>query len=273
MRPEEASGRPPVVVSRAIIFDLDGTVVDSHLAIEETRQALLALLGGSALGADGAGGPAPSLSELLRQAQGRGPDAGARAMGLVDAMEARAIPTPMPGAREVLRRLGRERDLGIGLLTNSGRDGALGLLERLDMGSLFDVVLCREDVPALKPSPHGLERMVARMGGPARVLYVGDSWIDARAARDAGVSFVAFRLSDNRLRARGLGAPQAHAEDWSELSRVLGAWLSVAAAGAGHGRAPSRSTQSGHAGGDGCHGRTDHRPGPGGTHGGTGGGE
>lgn len=231
----EGTGRPRFTVSRAIVFDLDGTVVDSHLDLDGTRRALQSLVSqarrdrAGTASEDGTSTAAPSLSELLREAQALGPEEGQAATALVDAMEARALPVVMTGARAALRRLGRERDLGIGILTNSGRDGALGLLERLDIRPLFDVILCREDVPMLKPSPLGLRRMVEQLGNPGRTVYVGDSWIDARAAEEAGIPFVAFRLSEDRLRSRGLPTPMAHAADWAELDRLLRAWLTAPA--------------------------------------------
>lgn len=222
-------GRP--AVRRAVALDLDGTVVDSHLAIDETRAQVLALVrdaDGVALRGTGPGEKdpfPPSLSELLRAAGALGPAVAAEAFRLVDEMERRAVPTYMPGARDVLAWLRCQPDLAVGLLTNSGREGALGLLERLEGVQWFDVILCRDDVPRLKPSPLGLCLLRERLSNPDRMLYVGDSWIDACAAQEAKIPFVAFRLSAEVLEARQLRPPTASAANWSELRRVLGCWL------------------------------------------------
>ncbi len=238
--PWEGQGRSTHTFTRAVIFDLDGTVVDSHLAIEKTREAVRALVQAAGGRGSGAGerpvgtsvfGP-PSLSELLREARDLGPEVYTQALRQVDDMERRAVPSLMEGVRETLGWLGRQRDLGLGLLTNSGRDGATALLERLETIQFFDVILCREDVPMLKPSPLGLRLALERLGCPARALYVGDSWIDARAAEEAGVPFVAFRLDDAALESRRLTRPWARAKTWPSLSRLLSTWLSE---GADHG--------------------------------------
>lgn len=61
-----------------------------------------------------------------------------------------------------------------------------GLLDR------FDLIVGGEDIARFKPDPQGLLMAVERLNAdPAQTLYVGDSVIDAQAAQNAGLSFVA----------------------------------------------------------------------------------
>lgn len=54
----------------------------------------------------------------------------------------------------------------------------------------YDEIIGGEDVENAKPSPDGLELMVERLGvDKADILYVGDSYIDAQTAQNAGVDF------------------------------------------------------------------------------------
>lgn len=53
-----------------------------------------------------------------------------------------------------------------------------------------DIVIGGEDVKAAKPDPQGLELIIGRFGADKKdVLYIGDSYIDAETARNAGVDF------------------------------------------------------------------------------------
>jgi len=59
---------------------------------------------------------------------------------------------------------------------------------------LFDLVVCALDVTFPKPHPEALNRVIDHFGvRPEEVMYVGDSQVDEKAAREAGIFFVAYR--------------------------------------------------------------------------------
>jgi len=63
----------------------------------------------------------------------------------------------------------------------------------------FDVIVGGEDVAAHKPDPEGLLKAISMVGcQKEEVLFVGDSTVDARTAKNAGVDFVAVLTGDNR---------------------------------------------------------------------------
>ncbi len=58
----------------------------------------------------------------------------------------------------------------------------------------FDLVVCARDVARPKPHPEALEKILHHFRAkPRQAVYVGDSDVDARAARGAGVRFVAYK--------------------------------------------------------------------------------
>jgi phosphoglycolate phosphatase len=106
-----------------------------------------------------------------------------------------SVMTPLtrmvPGACDALRRL-KNAGLKLGLVSQKLRYRVEEVLIREDISAYFDVVLGAEDVPAFKPDPSGLLLALERLQAtPEEALYVGDTTIDAEAAANAGLRFVA----------------------------------------------------------------------------------
>ncbi|MBO7675801.1 MAG: HAD-IA family hydrolase, partial [Atopobiaceae bacterium] len=94
--------------------------------------------------------------------------------------------TPFPGVMETLHEL-RARGMRMALLSNKLDEGVQALAQR-HFPDLFDAV--RGDAPPLprKPDPTSLLQMLEAMGAtPAHAAYVGDSAVDVKLARNAGV--------------------------------------------------------------------------------------
>jgi HAD superfamily hydrolase (TIGR01549 family) len=92
---------------------------------------------------------------------------------------------PEAGATEALAMLA-QRGHPLAVLTNNARSSALPALAAYDMRKYFRAVLCRDDVPRLKPYPDGLQVAATLLGRPRRLIMVGDSWLDGAAAAAAG---------------------------------------------------------------------------------------
>ena len=181
-----------------VIFDLDGTLVDSAPDIGRIGSVVLA-----------AEGAAPLTLEETRRFVGAGAAifvrrmSVARGLPLDEATQARLLAAfldlyegavdltvPMPGAVDALARL-QAAGHPLGVCTNKPEAPARALLAHLDLARFFGCVVGGDTLPVRKPDPAPLARVVqARGGGPA--LYVGDSEIDAEAAARAGLPFALY---------------------------------------------------------------------------------
>ncbi len=97
----------------------------------------------------------------------------------------------LPGARAAVSRFA---DRPRGLVTGSSRAEAGHMLTLLGLADAFAVRLCAEDVPRSKPAPDGYRMACERLGlAPARVLVIEDSASGVAAGRAAGCVVVAVR--------------------------------------------------------------------------------
>lgn len=155
---------------RGVIFDLDGTLVDSRLDFDAIRRDV------------GLPPGQPILEALDRMPPGEQRD---RFLDILRQHESRGAnqATPMPGVFEFLAALG-ERGMGSAVLTRNSRESTEQTLQRL--GLALSPVMTRDDVPP-KPDPSGLIDICAEWGvEPEEVIYIGDFLFDIQAGRNAG---------------------------------------------------------------------------------------
>lgn len=180
----------------AVIFDLDGTLIDSAPDIHAAVNRLLADEGLAPLpfavvkGFIGAG--AGVLIQRVIAATGLPEDAHARLFGrfLADYETAHDLTRPYPGVGAALRALA-EAGHGLAICTNKPMAPTRTVLRHLGLQDHFAVVLGGDSLPQRKPDPAPLLATLAAMGGgPA--LFVGDSEIDAECAARAGLDFALF---------------------------------------------------------------------------------
>ena len=156
--------REPV---EAVIFDMDGTLVESHYDWPAIRRELEV---------DG-----PSLIDSLNSLESGERQAKWRRMAEFE-RQATAGATLQKGVQELLAFL-RERSIPVALVTNNTAENATALLDRFALA--FDQVLTRDD-GLWKPSGEPIIEAMRRLGVPAeRCMKVGDSHYDVAAAREA----------------------------------------------------------------------------------------
>ena len=185
---------------RAVIFDLDGTVLNTLDTITYYVNDTLEKLGRPTLTRDDCrrmvgNGARLLLERALAATGGLTPALYNEASALYNGAYNDAplyLTAPYPGILSLLRAL-RERGVRVGILSNKP-EGATVPLVRQVLGDLVDVVHGgREGIP-LKPDPAACLAMAEELGvTPAELLYVGDSEVDihtgnaARAACTVGV--------------------------------------------------------------------------------------
>jgi pyrophosphatase PpaX len=99
--------------------------------------------------------------------------------------------TVYPGVVEAVRQI-KSSGIQTGLVTSKNRQGALRGLALVGLEALMDVMVCADEVSNPKPHPEPVEKAVALLGAdPARTVYVGDSIHDMHSGRAAGVKTAA----------------------------------------------------------------------------------
>jgi pyrophosphatase PpaX len=94
---------------------------------------------------------------------------------------------PYVGAPELIRRV-KEEGYRTGLVTSKNRPGAVRGLKLAGIADQFDVLVCADDVINPKPHPEPVLMAMAQLGAePGSTLFIGDSVHDMRCGRDAGV--------------------------------------------------------------------------------------
>jgi len=180
---------------KAVIFDLDGTLLDTIEDLTDSMNASLAQMGYPTktvdeckiLVGDGLG---TFISRSLPQSSSDDPEDARRLRELIriEYRKRNADKTrPYPGIREMLASLGR-KGIPLAILSNKPHDSTREVVEKYFPDVDFRFVFgAREDVP-VKPHPEGA-LAIARMLdiSPAEVLYVGDTNTDMQTASAAGM--------------------------------------------------------------------------------------
>jgi phosphoglycolate phosphatase len=176
-----------------VIFDLDGTLIDSKLDLAHAVNATRAHMGLHALEFEliysyvGNGAPV-----LIRRALG--PEASEaeveRALEyfLVWYGDHKLDNTCLyPGVRDALDRL-KAAEIPLAVLTNKPVRVSRAIVEGLGVGGHFFRVYGGNSFPEKKPNPAGVDALMTESGaGRDGTLVVGDSGVDVRTARNAGV--------------------------------------------------------------------------------------
>jgi HAD superfamily hydrolase (TIGR01509 family) len=191
-----AAYAPAVTEPAAVVFDLDGVLLDSEQVWDEARRELVAETGGrwtEDAATDMLGMSAPEWSRYVQERLGvpLAPDAIDRdVVDRVVARYARELPA-LAGARDAVERLGARWPLG--LATSSNREVVEVVLDALGVRGRFAATVSSEEVARGKPSPDVYLEATRRLGvDPAAAVAIEDSANGIRSAVAAGLRVVAI---------------------------------------------------------------------------------
>jgi 2-phosphoglycolate phosphatase len=219
-----SKGVPKLAGLRAVLFDFDGTLVDSYPAITASVNHVRAAH------------DLPPLSEAeVRRCVGRGPH-----YLLEHTVPGVDLPRDLlryrqhhpsvlrsgtrllPGAAETVALLHRA-GLRIAITSNKPRDFTGQLLDYLGLSASVDLYIGPEDVSLPKPAPDMLRAALRQLGiGSGDALYIGDMTVDIATARAAGVPVWVVPAGSDDLAALEAAKPDRILQDLRELPIALG---------------------------------------------------
>ncbi|MFA7891908.1 phosphoglycolate phosphatase [Pseudomonas putida] len=200
----------PGALPRLVMFDLDGTLVDSVPDLAAAVDRMLLELGRPAAGLDavrqwvGNGAQVLVRRALAGDIDHAGVDDTLAEQALALFMDAYAeshdLTVVYPGVQDTLRWL-RKRGVEMALITNKPERFVGPLLDQMKLGSYFRWIIGGDTLAQKKPDPAAL-LFVMQMAGvtPQQALFVGDSRSDVLAAKAAGVQCAGLTYGYNHGR-------------------------------------------------------------------------
>jgi len=218
---------PPLYPIRALIFDLDGTLIDSKRDLIHSVNAMLGEMGRARLGEEtisgyiGHGAPllvSRALGSSAKEEELR------RALDFFLAYyEEHKLDTTCAysGVPEALAELSRKQ-VPMAVLTNKPVKISVRILEALGLASYFRVVYGGNSFETKKPDPFGALTILKEFGvAPRQAMVVGDSEVDVQTARNAGVIAVAVNYGFG-VHDRGQYPADIYLEKLTDLVPLVG---------------------------------------------------
>lgn len=213
---------------RAVVFDLDGTLIDSGPDLARLLNIVLAEYGRSEVGLERVRGfVGDGIAKLVErgfEATGGSTETERRAatdrfLGLYEA-EPALLTRPYPGVARTLQRL-RDDGRRLAVCTNKAERVTHAVLRALELDRFFGAVVGGDSLAVRKPDPAPLRAAIEGVGGEAASsVMVGDNEHDAATAKAAGVSCVLVTYGYARAPLASLPAA-ALVDRFDELPGVL----------------------------------------------------
>jgi len=211
---------------RVLIFDLDGTLIDSKRDLIHSVNAMLVEMGREALHEDtisgyiGHGAP-----QLIARALGNGATEEERERALkffLGYYEEHKMDSTCayPGVEEALGRL---NGFSMAVLTNKPVRVSVRILEALGLKKFFRAVYGGNSFETKKPDPQCARRILEEFGAsPAEAMLIGDSEVDVQTARNTGTVAVVVNYGFGTNDREAYPA-DVYLERLTELPELLGA--------------------------------------------------
>jgi phosphoglycolate phosphatase len=218
---------------KLVLFDVDGTLVDSQNIIVAAQRAAFAALGLEAPSRErslsivglslveaftvlaGPKAPVVELAEAYKEAFSR--------LRLDPAHEEPLF----PGAAECLEWLSGEENVLLGIATGKSRRGVAHLLDRHDWRTRFTTIQTADDAPS-KPHPAMIRQAMREIGAePADTVMIGDSTYDMQMAKAAGVTAIGVSWGFQPVAALREAGADAIVDSYAEMMPVLRDFIAI----------------------------------------------
>lgn len=202
---------------KAVLFDLDGTLLDSFPMHYLAYEAMFSRFGIAMSKELFLSTYSPNWYRTY-EAFGLAQEHWSEANKLWLNEAATHIPQLFQGVPEVLDEL--KKTFTLGIVTSGSKSRVLSNLARTGISDHFDIVITGDDVAEPKPSPEGLHIALQQLSvSPAEAVYVGDAHADFEMARSAAVRFFGVPSEFANLNA---GHPDYDVQPISDLPTLLG---------------------------------------------------
>jgi phosphoglycolate phosphatase len=182
---------------RALIFDLDGTLIDSKRDLIHSVNAMLGEMGRAQLDEETISGyighGAPLLVSRALGSNAREDDLRRALQVFLAYYEEHKLDTTCayPGVADSLAELSRKK-VPMAVLTNKPVKISVRILETLGLATYFRVIYGGNSFESKKPDPRGANTIVREFGAsPRETMLIGDSEVDVQTARNARLIAVA----------------------------------------------------------------------------------
>jgi pyrophosphatase PpaX len=209
---------------RAVLFDLDGTLIDStRLIIESYHHTMRVHRGRTFPDSEWIKGLGTPLRVQFRRFTDD-PDEVQRMIATYrewNLAHHDEMVRGFPGAVEATRAL-RDAGAKLAIVTSKNRHGVHLGLELCGFDRLFDAIVTSDDLEASKPDPAPVLAALAALGEPVgTALMVGDSPHDIAAGRDAGAKTAACLWGPFELAALTAARPDHYLRSFHELAQLV----------------------------------------------------
>jgi len=215
---------------KAVIFDLDGTLINSAIPFKKMKSRIIkyledvgvtpGLLNDGMLNFEITCIAVKDLKSkgFSQQHIRKALDEVSSIMNEVE-LESYYDASLIPNVPETLKAL-KDQGLKLGLMTRSCREYAEKILMKFDLRKFFDVIIARDDVENPKPDPsHAIKLLEILNVSAEEALFIGDHWSDVECARRSGLSFVLFTQEEDNLHIKKLDTPKIR--NIKEILRII----------------------------------------------------
>jgi phosphoglycolate phosphatase len=209
------------IKDQGIIFDLDNTLLNSHIDFPGMKKSIAQWLIAQGALSQNQDIQLCTTSQLINQAKASGLlslEQENQLWQFIGEFEEKGMrgATLEEGVKDTLAQLQRKAHLFV--LTNNAEQAARTALKETGIESYFVKLYGREQVPALKPSPAGIQLIMKEHPNIRQEhwLMIGDSWIDGKAAQESGIPFLLYKGKEKDIQQHQI-RPLAHITHFSQI--------------------------------------------------------
>ncbi len=208
---------------KAVIFDLDGTLIDAYEAVTESMNHAFDAIGYDQVTMDTVkrnvgGGERALISKFVR------PEDVDKTLSVFRRHHRFALKSGvrfLPGAKELLKEL-KSRGIRIAVATNRPSRFTHIILKQLNYINHFDCVISADKVAEPKPAPDMLDFVIQSFAiQPHEALYIGDMAIDVQAGNRANIRTVAVTTGSNTHEEIVSDQPFAIVSSMTDMTEII----------------------------------------------------